>query len=159
MWGHGGDGELGSGKRLPKPRSLPKAVPAIEDAVQVSCSKGSHHKHTLVRCSDGSVYSFGSGYKGKLGHNGDEDVLIPTRISALSNAAHVSAGGIHSAAVLNDGQCVTWGCGSDGRLGHPESANHRYLFKEWLPRPVEAIQKRGATLVSCSYYHTTVHVQ
>ena len=40
----------------------------------------------------------------------------------------VSAGGIHSSAVSKTGNVFTWGCGSDGRLGHPEAEGHRYLF-------------------------------
>ena len=43
----------------------------------------------------------------------------------------VCAGGIHSSAVTVDGGVFTWGCGSDGRLGHPEAEGHRYLSDRW----------------------------
>ena len=51
-------------------------------------------------------------------------------------AKRASAGGIHSAILSDDGAILTFGCGSDGRLGHPESSDHRYLYREGLPRKI-----------------------
>ena len=51
-------------------------------------------------------------------------------------AQKVAAGGIHSGFLSVDGSVLTFGCGSDGRLGHPESADHRYLYREGLPRKI-----------------------
>ena len=31
---------------------------------------------------------------------------------------------------------MTFGCGSDGRLGHPEIGSHKYLYKEPYPKVV-----------------------
>lgn len=33
---------------------------------------------------------------------------------------------------------MTFGCGSDGRLGHPEKGNAKYLYKEGYPKLVES---------------------
>lgn len=43
--------------------------------------------------------------------------------------SEVIAGGIHSGVLSSDGDLYTFGCGSDGRIGHIESADHRYLYK------------------------------
>ena len=48
-------------------------------------------------------------------------------------------GGIHSAALDDAGRVWTWGCGSDGRLGHSDQLGHRYLYREGQPRPVTAM--------------------
>lgn len=32
---------------------------------------------------------------------------------------------------------MTFGCGSDGRLGHKEILNHKYLYKEAYPKEIE----------------------
>ena len=67
------------------------------------------------------------------------------------NAEKVCSGGIHSMA-LCDGKVFTWGCGSDGRLGHPECEGHRYLYKESTPLVIAS--KHVASDISCSYYHS-----
>lgn len=52
----------------------------------------------------------------------------------------VLAGGIHSAALTESGNLYTWGCGSNGRLGHPDFEGHTYLYKESQPKLVEGLQ-------------------
>lgn len=63
----------------------------------------------------------------------------------------VVCGGIHQSAILSDGSLWTWGCGSDGRLGHSEYEGQTYLYKESLPKKVEALS--NVKDVACSYYH------
>ena len=66
----------------------------------------------------------------------------------------VVAGGIHSAAVDGSGRVWTWGCGSDGRLGHPGAEGHRYLFREDTPTVVEELERVGRVeQLASSYYH------
>jgi alpha-tubulin suppressor-like RCC1 family protein len=69
----------------------------------------------------------------------------------LDRVAMVSCGGIHNCALTEDGRVFTWGCGSDGRLGHPEYEGHTYLYKESKPKEVLAL--RGAVCIASSYYH------
>jgi alpha-tubulin suppressor-like RCC1 family protein len=96
----------------------------------VSCSLGEHHPHTLLLGEDGGVLACGDGYKGKLGLGaGGGGPVPPTPVPGLDGVVAVVAGGIHSAALDRQGNVWTWGCGSDGRLGHPEAEGHRYLFK------------------------------
>lgn len=47
------------------------------------------------------------------------------------------SGGIHSAILMENGELRTFGCGSDGRLGHPDIGTHKYLYKEKDPKKVE----------------------
>ena len=98
----------------------------IEEKVEmVSCSVGEHHPHTLILTVRGSVYSCGDGYKGKLGVGDLEWRYEPCIVEGLENVVQVAAGGIHSAALDREGKVFTWGCGSDGRLGHPGAEGHR----------------------------------
>ena len=76
--------------------------------------------HSLVLAADGSVYSFGCGGGGRLGHGDDTDQYRPLKISELDgiDIFQVSAGGTHSLAVgAKEGELYSWGRRSYGRLG------------------------------------------
>jgi alpha-tubulin suppressor-like RCC1 family protein len=164
MFGKGKDGALGLGKAIGD-QLTPKLVKSLPDVRirSLSCSLGGHHGHTLAVDDLGTVYAWGDGYKGKLGLGDMETRSVPTQIPPKNfnteYITQVSAGGIHSAAVSREGHVFTWGCGSDGRLGHPEAKGHRYLFKSDVPRVVDYLDDIGeAVAVSCSYYHTAALV-
>lgn len=158
MVGYGEDGALGIGGHSDK--STLQQVKTLDGIVIVraSCSLGERHSHTLACSSDGEVYSWGDGYKGKLGQNDQESRSLPTKIDPSRFGGEfvvgVACGGIHSAAVTREGGVFTWGCGSDGRLGHAEAKGHRYLFRCDVPRKVEGLANVAS--VDCSYYHTAV---
>ena len=54
-------------------------------------------------------------------------------------------------ALTADGDVYSWGCGSDGRLGHKEFEGHTYLYKEAAPKKIEALSH--VTDLAASYYH------
>ena len=166
MFGKGKDGALGLGKNMLKDVLTPTEVMSetMTNISKVSCSVGEHHGHTLAVTRDGTVYAWGDGYKGKLGLGDQDPRFTPTLISpGHFNGDHitnVSAGGIHSSGVSHTGHVFTWGCGSDGRLGHPEAKGHRYLFRSDTPRRVDFLVDKGrAVMVKASYYHTVALLQ
>lgn len=159
MFGKGEDGALGLGSNPPKQVKEPKLVRSLKGIKEVSCNVGEKHGHTLCVSTQSHVFAFGDGYKGKLGLGDQDSRWVPAEILKENfngeHIIHVSAGGIHSAAVSKEGHVFTWGCGSDGRLGHSDGKGHRYLFRSDVPRLVEGLSKAGRALnVSCSYYHS-----
>lgn len=97
--------------------------------------------------SDGNAYSWGAGYKGKLGHQAKwthenpANEPTPRKIENVEGRIlKCSAGGIHSNMLTEDGRVLSFGCGSDGRLGHAESSEFRYLYREGYPRPIDALK-------------------
>ncbi|XP_050406209.1 uncharacterized protein LOC126821757 [Patella vulgata] len=164
MFGKGADGALGLGEENRENKM--EAVEVANDSIcfkTVSCSVGEHHGHTLATSSEGGVYSWGDGYKGKLGHGDQGSRFLPTKIDPAwfdgDCIIQVASGGIHSCALSSEGHVFTWGCGSDGRLGHPEGKGHRYLFRSDTPKIVEELLKYKVLQVSCSYYHTAAIVE
>lgn len=157
--GKGSDGALGHGVDK-RDRLEPCLVENLLEyrVTDVSCSQGEHHLHTLMATDEGHVYSCGDGYKCKLGHGDDKSRDTPIRIDPVHfkgwSITSVACGGIHSAALASGEGVFTWGCGSDGRLGHPEAHGHRYLFLSNVPRLVEGLGDWKPFAVSCSYYHT-----
>lgn len=173
MWGTNKYGELGLSKRT-KPICTPRKLSFFENfrVIDISCSISKTYSHTLAVTvsidneNDRKSWAWGCNYKSKLGLNNlDSDIIAddagsffstPQLIPTLEgkNITKIVAGGIHSMA-LCDGQILSWGCGSDGRLGHPESDSHRYLFKEVLPRKIDSLSNFNVTDLSVSYYHSS----
>jgi len=158
MTGKGSDGALGLGKSRLQNANIPTLCETKSEIKSVSCSKGEHHGHTMALTMLGEVLVWGDGYKGKLGLGVQETSYTPSKIPPeyFNNETvnSISAGGIHSAATTSNGDVFTWGCGSDGRLGHPEGQGHRYLFRSDIPKKVKGLPNGSEAIVSCSYYHT-----
>ncbi len=69
----------------------------------------------------------------------------------------VICGGIHSSIIDARGQVWTYGCGSNGRLGHPDfiTGKHVYLYKESIPKHV-VYPNEGRVLDYFSSYYFNV---
>ncbi|XP_043536408.1 RCC1 domain-containing protein 1-like isoform X1 [Chiloscyllium plagiosum] len=80
---------------------------------------GSEHA-VLLNC-DLTVYSWGSGRHGQLGHGGVEDEAEPRIVEALHGLAmaEVAAGGWHSVSSSASGDLYVWGWNESGQLGLP----------------------------------------
>merc|ERR1719423_489917 len=88
---------------------------------------GQHH--ALALDDDGKVYSIGRADYGRLGlgkpqangEGGDNsDAKAPTLVPGLQGkkCVDISCGTCVSFAVTEDGQCFSWGMGTNGQLGH-----------------------------------------
>eukprot|EP01156_Anaeramoeba_ignava_P014433 Anaeramoba_ignava/a609162_32.p1 GENE.a609162_32~~a609162_32.p1 ORF type:complete len:387 (-),score=103.78 a609162_32:66-1226(-) len=164
MFGSTQDGCLGNGKEKIDSKFISIDSPVQVDfshltdspIVSVSCNKSEHYLHTLVMSEKGQIFSFGSNYKSKLGVGEQiQKSSVPLSVdlqNVKSVPLKICAGGIHSALMTNDG-FYTWGCGSNGRLGHSESENYRYLFRENIPRKVD-LEAKQLIDADCSYYHS-----
>jgi len=125
-WGYCANGRLGVGKdgNTEQPfSSSPRIVkfPSKETVKFISCGS----EHTLA-CTSSSMYSWGSGDGGRLGHGPDfSDRWEPCEIVALrgSHILDICAGTWHSACVIcipvmrGCGLLYTWGSGYQGQLG------------------------------------------
>jgi len=92
--------------------------------------------HRLAITTDGSVWSWGNGGRGKLGHGDQQHQLLPKKIEAFTGqrVVAVSAGSRHSIARIADGSVWSWGQGGWGRLGHGDEQSQ-------LPKSQEALQR------------------
>ncbi|KAH9607252.1 hypothetical protein KSS87_015586 [Heliosperma pusillum] len=119
--GHGTDNEYNtkdSSVRLAyQPQPRPKAIASLsgETIVKVACGTN----HTVAVDSNGSVYTWGFGGYGRLGHREQKDEFSPRRVDVFSRHnvlppdAVVSAGGANSACTAGmdaaGGQLYMWG--------------------------------------------------
>jgi alpha-tubulin suppressor-like RCC1 family protein len=139
-WGAGGYGLLGTTpvaefetQAQPRTRSnTPQPVAVRFHAVDVS-ARG---EHVLSLARDGSVYAWGRGDAGQLGIGAlptvtfktrsarvENFVPYPVRIPGLADVAAISAGTMHSLALLKDGTVRAWGQNRFGQVGDGTVAN------------------------------------
>jgi alpha-tubulin suppressor-like RCC1 family protein len=74
--------------------------------------------------TDGTLWTWGSGFSGELGVNQQTSKLTPvTTFAGGTNWKQVSVGKGHCAAIKTDGTLWTWGSGSNGTLGNNSTTN------------------------------------
>lgn len=68
---------------------------------------------------DGSVWTWGRGENGRLGHGNNEPISRPRRIESFDNnrVLTIAAGYHHSMAINHKSQIYCWGSGWSGQLG------------------------------------------
>ncbi|KAM4720559.1 putative E3 ubiquitin-protein ligase HERC1 isoform 3-T4 [Anableps anableps] len=128
-WGEGDFGRLGHSDS--QSRNMPTLVKDISGVGQVTCGSS----HTIAVAQDGrTVWSFGGGDNGKLGHGDTNRVYRPKVIEALHGfiIRKVCAGSQSSLALTSAGQVFAWGCGSCLGCGSSETTSLRPRFIEDL---------------------------
>jgi hypothetical protein len=66
---------------------------------------------SLAIKTDGTMWSWGVGSSGKLGHNDTINRSSPVQIGALTTWSQIAAGSAHSLAIKTDGTLWSWGSG------------------------------------------------
>ncbi|XP_006511166.1 probable E3 ubiquitin-protein ligase HERC1 isoform X1 [Mus musculus] len=128
-WGEGDFGRLGHGDS--NSRNIPTLVKDISNVGEVSCGSS----HTIALSKDGrTVWSFGGGDNGKLGHGDTNRVYKPKVIEALQGMfiRKVCAGSQSSLALTSTGQVYAWGCGACLGCGSSEATALRPKLIEEL---------------------------
>ena len=153
-FGHGEFGKLGHGDEATV--WLPRKIDALDGERIVEVSAG--QQHNLVRSAKGHVYSFGSGFGGKLGHGDQSSRFVPERVRVLCDGADdveatvsaVAAGSFHSLVVTSDGALFSFGHGLQLQLGHGVRQG------ELSPRRVEALSCVKVVAAAGGENHTLI---
>ncbi len=109
----------------------------------------SYH-HSVILCSDGSIFSCGRNDSGQLGHGDTVDKKIPHPVSsAPRNITSVSCGQFHTVVSTASGLVFVSGKNDYGQLGLENTTNVKVLTKINVPAEMDNIVQ-----VCCGYYHT-----
>nr|CAH7744976.1 unnamed protein product [Callosobruchus chinensis] len=150
-WGEGDHGRLGHGEN--NARYTPAFVADLSDVGQVACGSS----HTLVVSADGkTVWSFGSGDNGKLGHGEIAKVYRPKVIEALQGLRiqKVCAGTCFSMALTTNGQLYTWGSGPNLGIGSADAVSLKpILVEELLPYKIVDVSASDTHCLALSDEH------
>ena len=87
----------------------------------------------IVIKADGTIYSWGGGASGQLGHGSETQRSSPTQIGSASTWDTIAAGETHFIATKTDGTVWTWGAGGDGRLGRSSPGDNPAIVPVELP--------------------------
>ena len=155
-WGRGSDGQLGQDEvAFPfKNCAMPHPVRALGSTVVYVACGGGQQGCTMAVTTDGSLYTFGNNYKGRLGHgNSCGHVRSPRRVEGLEGVPimAVAASSAHALALDRAGRVWSWGRGSSGELGRP--GPERPCTDDPLPRRIDDAGLSDAMAVDaeCGY--------
>uniref|UniRef100_A0A8C1U974 Si:ch73-190m4.1 n=1 Tax=Cyprinus carpio TaxID=7962 RepID=A0A8C1U974_CYPCA len=129
-WGKNSAGQLGLGDTTD--RHVPTVVNSLNRKKTVSISCGGEHTATLSK--GGTVFTFGSGGCGQLGHKSFRDEHHPRVVAELwgSEVSQVTCGRHHTlVSVASSKMIYSFGCGTQGQLGNGEMIN------KYVPCPVD----------------------
>lgn len=136
---------VSGGYIMPKP---PFFRPLCSKMCAVSLALGS--EHAVLLTSDGTVYSWGSGSHGQLGHGALTSQEEPQVVEAVWGVPirAVSAGNWHSASVSAGGDLYMWGWNESGQLGLPsrglEEEKRRRKSSGNTEQPINEDEKKEA---------------
>ena len=144
VWGDGSRGQIGNGAC--EPAALPQLVASLASVHVSAVSCGG--LHTVAVSDAGSVWTWGNGDSGRLGHGNEQNVLTPKLVDALANCrvVCVSAGLYCTMASTAAGHLYSWGYGGDGALGHGDEQS------QLEPRRVEGLGSIAA--VTSGWHHS-----
>ncbi len=120
--------------------------------VAVAC--GRHH--TVALTDAGSIWSWGWGKSGQLGHGGRYDQPLPVKIDddfmstkGGAGASLIACGDKHTVYISRDGsQAYSFGCGEHGQTGHGRPENR------FEPTLIEALADKKISTIGCGPIHT-----
>ncbi|CAG5132688.1 unnamed protein product, partial [Candidula unifasciata] len=115
-WGKNSFGQLGVNDtedyRLPQ-----QCRPIRSQRIKYICCG---ENHTACLTKDGRVFTFGDGSYGQLGHNSNNDEMLPRQVMELSGSevSQIACGRNHTLAyVPKSGRLYAFGLGESGQLG------------------------------------------
>jgi len=136
-------GQLGTNNTLSV--STPVQMNNISGAIDISA--GGYH--TVILKEDGTIWSVGNNLQGQLGDGGLTSRKLPVQMQGISGGvADISAGGLHTTILKNDG--TVWSVGDNyyGQLGDGTTLDRK--------TPVQMIYYSGAVGISAGDNSTTI---
>jgi len=135
-------------------RHSPTRVPLPPRCVIRELALG--RSHALALSSHGTLYSWGLGTNGRLGHGNTLHRDSPTAVRALEEAGvaicALAAGAAHSLAADAEGTVWSWGCALGGCLGRAADADalepHRIVSAQLTPSEVPDGVGRQVSMLS-----------
>jgi alpha-tubulin suppressor-like RCC1 family protein len=161
-WGANSEGQLGNGKTTNS--NVPVAIKGLSGVTAIAAGG----EHSLALLSNGTVMSWGSNgnsqlgvpaVKKKIGGGGPEEEeefeeteiersTTPVPVQALSGVSAISAGAVHSLALLGNGSVMAWGANQNDELGNGSVGG-----ADNIPSPVNGLSGVAAIATAATAQH------
>lgn len=126
-WGSNGSGQLGDAQNAGSNSWVPVQVTGLTAGVVDSITASNDHACALipvVGLTGNEARCWGYNGDGQLGVGDDSDRNIPVQVSGLaSGVSIISAGWMHTCAIMTDTQVKCWGAGGDYQLGNGSNSS------------------------------------
>jgi len=164
-WGISRNGRLGSADpALPTigDTETPASVGPVDLGSERSASAiSAGNEHTCALLDDQTVRCWGNNADGRLGYPDRADAAVgddetPGSAGPVSlgrGASAITAGGMHTCALLDDASVRCWGSGARGQLGYANTHNVGDNETPATAGPVD-LGGRGAKAISAGDFHT-----
>ena len=150
-WGRNNYGQLGSGDEMNRlnPANLSPTLPVT------AFSAGASHVCVVTTLTDSKLACWGRNNKGQLGTGNKTNQSSATNVNLGSNiiATAVSAGGLHSCAIVTNDKIKCWGLGSLGQLGNGASNDSSSPVSVTMGGSVTAEKISAGTLHTCAIFN------
>ncbi|XP_015760030.1 PREDICTED: X-linked retinitis pigmentosa GTPase regulator-like isoform X1 [Acropora digitifera] len=102
-------------------------------------------EHSAVVTESGKLYTFGSNDWGQLGHGNTVQLSRPKLVKLLKpdKVKLVAAGRNHTIVSTESRNLFSFGCGSEGQLGHGDCKNSN------VPKAIEALSDQLFKMIAC----------
>jgi alpha-tubulin suppressor-like RCC1 family protein len=120
-WGRNNFGQLGLGNTTSY--SSPKQVGALTNWAKLSNTDNGNYMTGAIK-TDGTLWTWGRGTNGALGHGNTTNYSSPKQVGALTNWASIALNLSCTGAVKTDGTLWTWGRNNYGQLGLGNTTNY-----------------------------------
>ncbi len=151
-WGLNVGGQLGNATNTNS--NVPVAVSGLDGVGAVATALSAGAGHTCAVLNNGAIMCWGSNETAQLGDNSTSNSNVPVATSVINGitlrAVQVSAGYLHTCAVLQLGASMCWGDNASGQLGIGTSTAQANA-------PVSVVSTAMSTPVasiSAGYLHT-----
>jgi alpha-tubulin suppressor-like RCC1 family protein len=122
-WGIGDNGENGTG--VFTHQVLPRQILGLDHVAAID-ARGNNFSIALK--TDGTVWTWGSNSRGRLGVTGIATSAVPIQVPGVSDVVAIAAGAEYNLAMRRDGTMIAWGANGNGQLGDGTLQNRSQIL-------------------------------
>jgi len=107
--------------------------------------------HSIALTHEGSVFSWGKGEFGRLGHGGAGNKAVPEHITAFDGLPikAIHCGSAFNAALSKDNELWVWGRNDKGQCANAESLQVDIMRQESIPAKIDSFPNSNLVSIAC----------